>query len=252
MHLTFAALSLQMASCCLESCKITLQGFLLTSMGRGLDALSYMLLVMPLCAFFYGALLLFCHFVIPGQHLLPVPEASDWMNMRWQLLANAFLALTLNISMAFFIKCSSAVAYVCCGILKDVCIVLCGVIFMGHACSALQTYGFIMQVLLVFTWSFLKTFPKECESSIIDGFRSVLLGRSSELCYQPEQAAEDLLTRERRQQKTSSPGALEYGAVKENNSGAVKENNSGAVTENHSGAPKTLSARHFCIPCSNV
>lgn len=191
LHFTLPGFLLQLSSCLAEATKITLQGVLLTSAGKGLDALSYMLLVMPACALTFGCVLFFCTYVVPNQQILGIPSFADWVNMRWMLLGNAFLALALNFSALLFIKCSSAVSYVLAGIVKDVMIVGTGVVFMGHEISALQAGGFSMQVSLIFTWSLLKTFPNEFTYGFIDGFRRIFSARKVETPPIAEQCSDD-------------------------------------------------------------
>merc|ERR1719181_2145863 len=100
------------------------------------------------------------------------------MNWKWTLLANMCLAGSLNVSTFVFIRVSSAVSFVLAGIMKDVMIVLVGIIFMGHQISGLQASGFSLQVSLVFLWSLLKTFPREFETGISGGLMMVLFGRT--------------------------------------------------------------------------
>jgi len=174
-HLTMAGLLIQGASCFVESAKITLQGLMLSG-GRGLDAMSFMLVVMPVCASIFGGILLFCSLVFPGQAILPMPALSDWVTCRWLLLANASVALLLNISTLVFIKCSSALAYVMAGIVKDVCIVMTSIVFMGSDTTMLQMAGFTLQMCFICAWSLLKTFPKECENSLFEGIQIIFFG----------------------------------------------------------------------------
>jgi len=178
--LTFAwaGFYIQCACCVAETSKITLQSLLLSSAGRGLDPLSYMLLVMPLCAVIFGTLLLVLSLAAPSQTMLPLPAFSDLMNMKWVLLLNACGALALNLSTLAFIKCSSGVTFVLAGILKDIMIVLAGIMFMGHQTTVLQMFGFTLQAILILLYSLTKIYPDEFEHGINGGLR-ILLSRVS-------------------------------------------------------------------------
>lgn len=172
---TLAGLLLQGSSFFFESMKITLQGLMLSNAGRRLDPLTYLVVVMPMCTVIFGSVLLFFGIVMPAdQNILPVPTIADWVN-NWKLLSlNATLAFSLNLIAVFFIKASSAVAYVLTGIIKDVIIVVTGVLFFGHECSTLQAAGFTLQVSLILVWSLLKTFPARFEHGILSGLVSLL------------------------------------------------------------------------------
>lgn len=176
--LTFAwaGFYIQCACCFVETSKITLQSLLLSSAGKGLDSLSYMLLVMPLCAAIFGMLLLVISFAGPTQMMLPLPAFSDLMNMKWWLLANACCALALNLSTLAFIKSSSGVTFVLAGILKDVMIVLAGIMFMGHLTTRLQMFGFALQVVLILLYSLTKIYSDEFDHGSVAGLR-ILLSR---------------------------------------------------------------------------
>lgn len=179
-NFTLPGFLLQAASCFAEGVKITLQGVLLTSSGKGLDALSYMLIVMPACAIMFSFVFLLCSLSPPEHRLIQIPTIDDWIRNRWLLLGNAFVALALNFTGMLFIKCSSAVSYVLAGIMKDVMIVLAGILFMGHETSAMQMGGFTMQISLILLWSLLKTFPKQFANGFVEGFQIVFMGREME------------------------------------------------------------------------
>lgn len=176
--LTFAwaGFYIQCACSVAETSKITLQSLLLSSAGKGLDSLSYMLLVMPLCAVIFGSLLLTLSFGQPSQVMLPLPAFSDLVNMKWLLLLNACGALALNLSTLVFIKSSSGVTFVLSSIIKDILIVLAGIMFMGHQTTRLQMLGFTLQVLLILLYSLTKIYPEEFEHGISGGLQ-ILLSR---------------------------------------------------------------------------
>lgn len=157
-----------------ECGKIVLQAMLLTSAGRKLDALTYVMIVMPLCAVFL-ALGICALMVFPHENFL-VPSMAQIMVWKWHLLANACVAFCLNVVIALFIKHSSAVAFVLAGIVKDAMIVTTSVFFMREVVSVLQFVGFGLQLFGILVWSLIKSFPNRFEAGVITGFRSFVVG----------------------------------------------------------------------------
>jgi hypothetical protein len=150
-----------------ECCKIVLQAMLLTQAGKKLDALTYVMLVMPLCAIIlgvgYGVLLAFPHehFMTPQMHHL-----EQW----WpHLLLNACIAFALNVAIALFIKYSSAVAFILAGILKDAMIVAAGGILLKEVITLIQCFGFCLQLIGIFLWGMMKNFPEKFEMDYLFG-----------------------------------------------------------------------------------
>ena len=96
---------------------LVMQALLLTSAGRKPDALTNVLLVMPLC---YAFLSVFFGFLVydPHEH----SQTPDWRHVEawWPILAcNACVALALNTVIALLVTNSSAVAFILAGIVKD-------------------------------------------------------------------------------------------------------------------------------------
>lgn len=167
LHFTMAAFLLQGTSFFAESLKITLQGLLLSSAGIKFDALSFLLIVMPSCAFLFGTFLTLCAWVVPANlMIMPIPGWADWTRMPGHLLLNALTAISLNIVGTLFLKYSSALSYVVAGILKDTLIVMTGIILMGHETTPLQFGGFVCQIFFISLWSFMKAFPGEIERRV--------------------------------------------------------------------------------------
>jgi len=180
LNFSMIAFALQAGNFFMESLKITLQGVMLSSKGQSLDALSYVLLMMPPSAVILAGITASFHFLLPNQQFVLMPATSDWINMKGFLLANACLAFVLNVSIALFIKYSSPMAFALAAIFKDGSIVLVGVLFMGKKTTATQLCGFALQVSLVLTWSLMKVFPKAFEHGILEGLHMVATGRHHE------------------------------------------------------------------------
>jgi len=169
---------LQGAAQACECVKVTLQALLLSGSKKKLDPLTYVLVVMPLCvcvlAFTLGILL-----VCGGGSHVTVPSREDLVR-NWQLLVcNGLLAFSLNLVVAAFLKHTSPVAVILVGIIKDAAIVFFNIVFLGEAVSAIQTIGFILQLLLVGLWSAMKTFPGAFEAMSFPSLLGPCGGRES-------------------------------------------------------------------------
>jgi len=173
LHFSLTGFTIQGMSQFFECTKIVLQAMMLSQAGRKLDALTYVLVVMPLCAVLLGSALLFLVFVHPTQHLM-TPTWAVLMHWWPHLLANACVAFALNVVIALFVKHSSAVAFILAGMVKDAMIVFTGVLFLSEIISALQAIGFTMQLGLIFVYTLTKNFPDEFEQGLLPGLRAVL------------------------------------------------------------------------------
>lgn len=157
-----------------ESLKIVFQGFVLSNSGRKLDALSYVLLVMPLCFMVLGSVYFFLAKVHPiEQFKLP---SWDHLTMWWPvLLANCCVAFSLNLTIAFFMKFSSPISFILAGIAKDACIVGAGAGMLGEMVSPMQAAAFILQLGLIWVWSMMKLFPEHFNNGLMNGFYSLFI-----------------------------------------------------------------------------
>lgn len=142
-----------------ESAKIVVQGSLLSGSGRKLDALSYVLVVTPLCALLLGATVAFSCAVVELP-FVRVPGAQQWARMGPLLALNVALAFALNVVVALFIRFSSAMSFVVCNIAKDCVVVLGSAVVMHEPVSTLQAEGFVAQLALISLWSAMKAFPE--------------------------------------------------------------------------------------------
>lgn len=170
-NFSWTGFAIQGTSQLFECCKIVLQAMLLTSAGKKkLDALTYVMLVMPLCAIILSLGMCALAF-FPHEHFL-VP---DWHHVEawWpHLLANACIAFALNVVIALFVKYSSAVAFILAGIVKDAMIVTTSALVFREVVSTIQTIGFSMQLCGVLLWSLVGAFPKRFEAGVIAGLTS--------------------------------------------------------------------------------
>lgn len=151
--------SIQGTSQILGCSKIVLQSVLLSAAGsKGLDALSYNLMVQPTTAFTVAVYVVFCMLAIPQIETASLADYAVW----WpHLLANGLTALALNLTVSAFIARTSAVGFIIVGILKDVCVIMFDVLISGTPISNLQIGAFACQVCFVGCYSLVKSFSKE-------------------------------------------------------------------------------------------
>lgn len=163
MHFSWMGLTIQLSGQVFESLKIVLQSKLLCAAGRKLDALTYVLVVMPCCLLFAGAALC-CLYIMPLQHF-QVPGWTD-LHAWWPyLLVNAAVAFCLNVLNALVVKCVSAMGLVFTGIIKDICIVLTSWGFLKEVITPAQGAGFTLQLTCISLWSSMKMFPEKFQGA---------------------------------------------------------------------------------------
>lgn len=187
MNFNLIGFLIQVSSQLCEVTKLLLQEIMLSSAGIRLDAMSYVLIVMPCCFIVLLSLLLgltgLSH--IYGPELMgkdfAIPGMSDFANAAPLLLLNALVAFALNIIIAQFIKHTSAVALPLTNLVKDNLIVVVAVAVLGETVSGLQCLGFGMQMAGVFQWSLLKKFPQQFEEhGLLRGTYTVLFSKPEE------------------------------------------------------------------------
>jgi len=190
-QLSLVGCLLQSSSQCFEVSRLILQSMLLSGKGIKLDVLTYNLVVMPLC-FLALASFISIEAMFPEKFAvgLKAPAWEEVVKHRYLLLANMLLAFVLNVSIALFIKFSSAISMVLANVLKDIMVVLTSVVLLNEVVSAWQMIGFAVQIIGVFTWSMMKTFQKRFEQGIVSGFAELFVeGFSNTPSMQPVVAA---------------------------------------------------------------
>eukprot|EP00397_Hematodinium_sp_SG-2012_P024381 GEMP01025390.1.p2 GENE.GEMP01025390.1~~GEMP01025390.1.p2 ORF type:complete len:134 (+),score=22.52 GEMP01025390.1:869-1270(+) len=130
------------------------------------------------------------------------------------LAANALLAFVLNITMAMFIKYSSAVSLVLAGISKDVVIVLCSTVVFREPISMTQTAGCLMQLAGIFVYGLARTFREEFKDGVIRGIQGVYYYH-----YNPPVRDGDCVPSPDRD--ASDACFVDYGTLRENRKGGV-------------------------------
>jgi len=187
MNFSATGFTIQALSQLFEASKIVLQAMMLTNAGRKLDALTYVMLVMPFCFLFLCGLLVFL-VVHPTTHFA-TPQLSEIVHWSPHLFANAMLAFALNVVIALFVKHSSAVAFILAGIVKDAMIVATGGLLLREVISVIQGVGFTMQLSGILLWSLLKIFPQKFENGIAAGMADLIcgskpvVGKDAQQCY---------------------------------------------------------------------
>jgi len=166
---------IQATSQVFECMKIVLQAIMLTGKAK-LDVLSYVLIVSPLCLMLLTGAFGFLHLgIVPTDKNFALPVQADFEAWWPHLLANACIAFCLNVSIAMFMKHSSAVAFILAGILKDAMIVLCGCFLLKETISTMQFIGFVLQLIAILVWSLMKLHPEKFEDGICAGLRNMVM-----------------------------------------------------------------------------
>merc|ERR1719223_2590304 len=112
--------------------------------------MAYVLVVMPLCFLFVALLLTLRAFGFMASADATPFEWSYVFDCWHLLLMNALLAFFLNVSIAVFVKHTSAVAMVLAGLVKDSLVVVTSVVLLGEVVSHAQQVGFVFQLGGVF------------------------------------------------------------------------------------------------------
>lgn len=169
MHFQFRGLVMQMTSTLSECMRIVLQSILLS--GRKLDALSYVLLVAPICTLLLGVTIWMMRMAPDGLlgPSMELPPAAKLWQFGPLLIANCTVAFILNVSIAQLIKATSAMSYIFVGVVKDVCAVIVSIIALKNEVSPLQCLSFTLQASAVIVWSLLKMEPLAFQDGICIG-----------------------------------------------------------------------------------
>jgi hypothetical protein len=176
--------AIQLSSQIFEVVRIILQSILLSSAGLKLDALTYVLTVMPACfvilVMVLASLSALAAYGITIGSDFSSPSQADFVHVWPLLVGNVALAFALNVSIALFIKNSSAVSMVLAGLLKDCFVVVLSLLTFHESISKMQTVGFACQILGVCVWSLMKQFPEIFEErGILGGTLAALSGVSA-------------------------------------------------------------------------
>jgi len=169
LHFNMTGFVVQAISQVFESVKIVMQAALLTNAGKKLDVFTYLLIVMPICALSLATSL--CLLVPSHPNLFPPLDVlKSWSGV---LALNSLVAFSLNAVISFFMKNSSAVAFILAGIVKDAAIVLAGTVILAEDIATIQAIGFAVQLACVGLCAMTKTWPAEFEDGIVPGLMFV-------------------------------------------------------------------------------
>lgn len=154
-----------------ECVRLCLVAVCLTDTSKKFDSLSFVLLIMPVCFLFLSPVVLY----MSWTYGFPWAVVSEW----WpHLLSNALCAFVLNVVVMFFIQRASAMGLVMTGILKDVLIVGAGFMLFGDPMSVEQACGFGLQLVGIFCWFLVKTYPEEFQVGFFSGVVALVRNRT--------------------------------------------------------------------------
>lgn len=162
-----------------ESCRVVMQGVLLTGADR-LDPLSFLAIVSPMCGFCLAGLLASFH----HYHAETFAAIPSWevLQQNSNLLAgNVAVAFSLNFITANYLKHGSPLSLLLTNLIKDAMIVIAGCTLFGDPISVEQGCGFTAQLFFIFLWSVMKAFPETFQQEgVLHGVSSVLRGKGQQ------------------------------------------------------------------------
>lgn len=162
----------QGTACIGDALKNILSSLLLSGESRKLDPMSFSCVLSPVVLLLTASLLII-HQAGVDLMIVEMPPWQRFFDNRKMLLASAVLAFALNLSIAIFLRFSSALSFAIVGIIKDIVVVVSSTLLLGDHISKGQTVSFSFQVLLVLLWTLIKTFPREFENGLVEGFRNL-------------------------------------------------------------------------------
>jgi len=153
LHVSSPAFILQLTSIFFEGGKLVLQSLALSSFG--LDALSYVLLVSPLC-FVVQSILMSVAICVHGSPLFAAPSWSDFVRWAPELFANALVAFLLNVVLALLVKHTSATTVALVNLVKVAGLVAAGAYAADGDLSVARRTGIALQFAFVACWCYRK------------------------------------------------------------------------------------------------
>lgn len=158
-----------------------------------MDPLTFVLLISPFCFCWLSVKFVCVHLSSAhygdGAHSFQAVLAK-FLVYKHILLLNCCVAFVLNVVIAYFMKLSTALTFIIAGIVKDIFIVVMGVIGFQEHISNLQIFAFVLQCLGIFVYSLMKAFPLFFTHDEKGIFES-LWDLKKDLCGEKKAVAED-------------------------------------------------------------
>jgi len=157
---------LQGIGCLADATKNIMSSLLLSGIGR-LDPLSFSCLISPMVVVLAGCGIFLAEVgseLGSGQsdwlRVFELPPWHQFAEHRHLLMLNAVGAFVLNLSIAMFMRHSSALSFGILGVIKDMLVVVSSTILLGAPISRLQIFSFSAQIICASLWTGLKVMPK--------------------------------------------------------------------------------------------
>lgn len=138
----------QMLSQLCEVTKITLQSVLLSKSGFGLDPMTTVLFMCPLCLLTVSTMLAFTYHEGIG---------AAFMELWPHLILNCTNAFMLNVSVAVVIKVCNGIGFVLAGIMKDILIVSSAALLFSAHLTMFQVTGFCIATIGILIHAVMKS-----------------------------------------------------------------------------------------------
>eukprot|EP00747_Dinoflagellata_sp_TGD_P069824 gnl/TRDRNA2_/TRDRNA2_156304_c1_seq1.p1 gnl/TRDRNA2_/TRDRNA2_156304_c1~~gnl/TRDRNA2_/TRDRNA2_156304_c1_seq1.p1 ORF type:complete len:464 (-),score=67.33 gnl/TRDRNA2_/TRDRNA2_156304_c1_seq1:23-1414(-) len=158
MHVSAPGLIMQLFAMVAQSAGQVIQSLRMKADWK-MDPLTFVLLSSPVTSSLLAACLFGTNAV--GIDTFHIPPMSDVTDNAGYLVASGTMAFSLNFIIAYLLNENSPVTVSLLGVLKDVLLVVGGIFFFNEDCSVVQAVGFILQICLVFTYSYMKLHPEK-------------------------------------------------------------------------------------------
>lgn len=118
-----------------------------------LDTMSLLYYTAPLATLFVGI-----GFAVMEQSSFPWEMLSG--QLAWMLLANGFVAFSVNFSAVFVISCTSGMVMSVCGPFKDILVILSSSVIFGAPITSIQFLGFLVSITGMLLYRLAKLYPE--------------------------------------------------------------------------------------------
>jgi len=163
MMLPFAV---QLVGVVLDAALVTLQAVILTDKSKAIDPMTFTLLVMPICFVMTSLTMLLAKIFVPHPSF-QIPEARQLIDNLPLILASAVTAAMLNVFRAGLLQVASSVGYILTCRLKDIAIVIVGVLTFDDTLGRQQIAGFSLQTVSITAYSLISVYPTAFDGGVI-------------------------------------------------------------------------------------
>lgn len=158
--------AVQLVGVVLDAALVTLQAVILTDKSKAIDPMTFTLLVMPISFVMTSLTMLLAKIFVPHPSF-QLPEARQVIDNLPLILASAVTAAMLNVFRAGLLQVASSVGYILTCRLKDIAIVIVGVLTFDDTLGRQQIAGFSLQTVSITAYSLISVYPTAFDGGII-------------------------------------------------------------------------------------